>query len=168
ELNTHYSGLAFEDETSDRPVISLDGLSDIIPGMPLPIPIQKGLPTLLNIVTHNTGNEWLDWSYGALAEGGVMLPEWHPDNVAFLQREWQAAQALTAIEQTLIGWVTADETTRLPAVRSAVFLAYINKRNIFYVLDRPGSCHPHHLSRSDDFGKSDERWVSYCPSHLSG
>ncbi|MCP4284545.1 MAG: hypothetical protein GY792_08850, partial [Gammaproteobacteria bacterium] len=47
ELNTHYSGLAFEDETSDRPVISLDGLSDIIPGMPLPIPIQKGLPTLL-------------------------------------------------------------------------------------------------------------------------
>lgn len=168
ELNTHFPGLAFADETGDLPVISLDGLSDIIPTLPLPVPIQKGLPTLLDLVTHSTGNEWLDWSYGALAEGGVMMPEWHPDNVAFLKQEWQAAQVLIALERQLINWVAADEPSRLAAVRSAVFLAYINQRNLFYVPDRFGSRDYKHLSRSHHPGKSADRWLSYRPSHLPG
>lgn len=166
-FDNHGPGPSPDEAMADLPAISLHGLSDIIPTMPLPAPLRQGLPTLLNLVTYHTGNEWLDWSYGDLAEGGLTLPEWQPDNVAWLRQEWQAAQALIAVEQQLINWVTADETSRLPAIRSAVFLAYINKRNLFDVPgDRPGSCDYQYLSRSHHPGKSADRWLSYRASHL--
>lgn len=169
ELNACFPGLAVEEEMDELPLIDLDSLSEIIPTMPLPEPIRDGLPVLLDMVRHTTGNVWLDFSYSALAQGGIVLPEWEPDNVTWLRQEWQAAQALIEVERQLINWVTADEPTRLPAVRSAVFLAYINKRNLFYApCDRTGSCDYQHLSRSHHPGKSADRWLSYRPSYLSG
>ncbi len=139
--------LVREEETADLPDIELYGLGEIIAQLPLPPPIRDNLPALAQLVTHSTGNVWLDWSYGDLAQGGISLPEWCADNVAFLKEEWAAAQPFLVKEKALICWVNADRPTRLAAVRGALYLAYVfSKKGVHY---ETGPCHPHHLSRSD-------------------
>lgn len=139
--------LVREEETADLPDIELYGLSEVIAGLTLPQPIRDNLPALVQLVTHSTGNAWLDWSYGDLAQGGISLPEWCADNVAFLKEEWAAAQSFLAQEKALIQWINADRPIRLAAVRGAVYLAYVySKKGIRY---ETGSRYPHHLSRSD-------------------
>jgi hypothetical protein len=139
--------LVREEETADLPDIELYELSEVIAELPLPQPIVDNLPTLVQLVTHSTGNVWLDWSYGDLAQGGISLPEWCTDNVAFLKEEWAAAQPFLAKEKALIQWVNADRPTRLAAVRGALSLAYVfSKKGVRHEI---GSRHPHHLPRSD-------------------
>ncbi|MCC6607964.1 MAG: hypothetical protein IT327_32460 [Anaerolineae bacterium] len=139
--------LVREEETEDLPDIELYGLSEIIAALPLPPPIRDNLPAVVQLVTHSTDNVWLDWSYGDLAQGGVSLPEWCPDNVAFLKEEWAAAQSFLAKEKALIHWVNADRPTRLAAVRGALYLAYVfSKKGVRH---ETGPRYPHHLSRSN-------------------
>jgi len=138
--------LVREEESEELPDIELYGLSESIAELPLPPSIRDNLPALVQLVTHNTGNVWLDWSYGDLAQGGVSLPEWCPDNVAFLKEEWDAAQSFLAKEKALIHWV-ADCPTRLAAVRGALYLAYVfSKKGVRH---ETGPRYPHHLSRSN-------------------
>jgi hypothetical protein len=139
--------LVREEETADLPAIELYGLSQAIADLPLPPPIRDNLPALVQLVTHSTGNVWLDWSYGDLAQGGISLPEWCADNVAFLKEEWAAAQPFLAQEKALIRWVNADRPTRLAAVRSALYLAFVYSKK--GVRHETGPRHPHHLPRSD-------------------
>jgi hypothetical protein len=84
--------LVREDETAELLGIELYGLSQAITDLPLPPPIRDNLTALVQLVTHSTGNAWLDWSYGDLAQGGITLPEWCADNVTYLKEEWAAAQ----------------------------------------------------------------------------
>ena len=158
--------LVREDETGNLPGIELYGLSEAIADLPLPPPIRDGLPTLVRLVTHSTGNVWLDWSYGDLAQGGISLPEWCADDVAFLKEEWAAAQPLLAQEKTFIRWVNADRPTRLAAVCSALYLAYLT--HMKGVRHETGPRHPHHLPRSDAARESTRRWVARHSSHLAG
>ncbi|MCC6607926.1 MAG: hypothetical protein IT327_32270 [Anaerolineae bacterium] len=138
--------LVREEENEDLPDIELYGLSETIAELPLPPPIRDNLPALVQLVTHSTDNAWLDWSYGDLAQGGVSLPEWCPDNVAFLKEEWDAAQSFLAKEKALIHWVNADRPTRLAAVRGALYLAYVfSKKGVRH---ETGPRYPDHLSRS--------------------
>jgi hypothetical protein len=158
--------LVREDGTPNLPAIELYGLSEVIAGLPLPPPVRENLPALVQLVTHSTDNVWLDWSYGDLAQGGISLPEWCADNVAFLKEEWAAAQPFLAQEKALIRWVNADRPTRLAAVRGALYLAYVfSKKGVRY---ETGPRHPHHLPRSDSARESARRWVAHHPSHFAG
>jgi hypothetical protein len=157
--------LVREEETADLSGIELYGLSQAITDLPLPPPIRDNLPALVQLVTHSTGNVWLDWSYGDLAQGGISLPEWDIDNVVFLKEEWDAAQAFLKKEKALIRWVNADHPTRLAAVRSALCLAYVfSKKGVRHEI---GPRHPHHLPRSDTPRESARRWVARCSPHLA-
>ena len=139
--------LVREEANEDLPDIELYGLSESLAELPLPPPIHDNLPALVQLVSHSTDNVWLDWSYGDLAQGGVSLPEWCPDNVAFLKEEWDAAQSFLAKEKALIQWVNADRPTRLAAVRGALYLAYVfSKKGVCH---ETGPRYPHHLSRSN-------------------
>jgi hypothetical protein len=155
-------GLAREEW--EKPGLDLHRLGDVLDSLRLPQPLADTLPTVVRLVSHNTDNCWLDWSYSDLAQGSFMLPEWHPENVAFLREAWQAAQALLAKEAALIGWVEADLPTRLAAVRGALYLAYI-QQGVHHEL-RPR--HPYDLSRSHASGEGPRRWLSHHPSHLAG
>jgi hypothetical protein len=158
--------LVREEETADLPAIELYGLSEVIAGLPLPPPIRDNLPALVQMVTHSTGNVWLDWSYGDLAQGGISLPEWCADNVAFLKEEWAAAQPFLAQEKALIRWVNADRPTRLAVVRGALYLAYVFSKKV--VCHEIGPRHPDHLPRSDSARESARRWVARHSPHLAG
>ncbi|MCB8980597.1 MAG: hypothetical protein H6657_24570 [Ardenticatenaceae bacterium] len=157
--------LASDDPVEDLPDISLHGLDEIIAAMPLPQPIRDHLPVMIKLVTHNTDNPWLDWSYGDLAQGYFMLPEWNVENVAYLKEEWEGAKALVAQEMAFVHWVHEELPTRLTAVRSAIYLAYMQTMKGVYHEDRPHYSHP--LSRSDHSGKSTGRWIAREPSRFT-
>lgn len=161
-------GYGGAESLASLPIIDLAGLSGIVRQMKLPKVVHAGLPVLLDMIMADTGNEWLDWSAAELAQGYVMLPGWSVENALFLKQEWQKAQKLLAKEAALIAWVSADETTRLPAIRSLIYLAYLDKRGIFHEWNRSRPCHSHPLPGSDHPGKSAERWLPRHPSHLSG
>ncbi|MCA9875718.1 MAG: hypothetical protein KC441_18735 [Anaerolineales bacterium] len=157
--------LARDEEATDLPSIELYGLSEVIAALPLPLPIRDNLPALVQLVTHSTGNAWLDWSYGDLAQGGISLPEWCADNVAFLKEEWAAAQSFLDQEKALIRWVNADRPTRLAAVRGALYLAFVfSKKGVRH---ETGPRRPDHLSRSDPARESARRWVAHHSPHLA-
>jgi hypothetical protein len=158
--------LVTEDPAPDLTGIELVGLSAAIADLPLPQPIRDTLPALVQLVTHSTGNVWLDWSYGDLAQGGVMLPEWCTDNVAFLKEEWAAAQPFLKKEEALIRWVNGDPPTRLATVRGAIYLAYIHSKEGTIYENRPR--HPHHLPGGHAARESPRRWVARHSPHLAG
>lgn len=155
-------GLAREEW--EGPGLELHRLGDVLDCLPLPPSLAETLPTAVRLVSHNTDNCWLDWSYGDLAQGYFMLPEWNEEDVAFLLEAWQEAQALLAKEAALIHWVKADLPTRLAAVRGALYLAYI-QQGVDHEL-RPR--HPYHLSRSHTPGEGPRRWLSHHSPHLAG
>jgi hypothetical protein len=146
------------------PGLELYRLGDVLDSLPLPQPLAETLPTAVRLVSHNTDNCWLDWSYGDLAQGSFMLPEWNQENVAFLKEAWEEARALLAQETALIRWVEEGPPTRLAAVRGALYLAYI-QQGVDHEL-RPR--HPYDLSRSHASGEGPRRWLSHHPSHLAG
>lgn len=77
--------LASDEPVAGMPDIPLDDLAEVVADMPLPTPIHDYLPVMINLVTHNNGNPWLDWSYGDLAQGYFRLPEWNAETVAYLK-----------------------------------------------------------------------------------
>lgn len=156
--------LASDEPVDGLPNIPLNGLDELITSMHLPQPIHDYLPIMIQLVTHNSGNPWLDWSYGDLAQGYFTLPEWDAETVAYLREEWLAAEKLFAKETELIRWVQEDLPTRLAAVRSAIYLAYLQTMRGVHHEHKPRNSH--YLSRSDDSGKSAGRWIVRDPSHI--
>ena len=156
--------LASDEPVEELPGVPLNGLDEVMADMPLPTPIHDYLPIMINLVTHNSGNPWLDWSYGDLAQGYFRLPEWDAETVAYLMEEWLEAEDLLAKETEFIRWVEEDLTTRLAAVHSAIYLAFIQTQKGVRHEHRPR--YPHHLPRSDHSGKSAGRWIARQPSGI--
>lgn len=157
--------LVSDEPVEGMPDIPLDDLAEVVAGMPLPTPILDYLPVMMNLVTHNSNNPWLDWSYGDLAQGYFMLPEWDAETVAYLREEWLEAEKLLAKETELIRWVQENLPTRLAAVRSAIYLAFIQtQKGVRHEL-RPRCSN--YLPRSDNFGKSAGRWITCEPSYIT-
>ena len=156
--------LVSDEPVAGMPDIPLNGLAEAVADMPLATPIHDYLPIMINLVTHNSGNPWLDWSYGDMAQGYFRLPEWDAETVAYLREEWLEAEKLLAKEAELIRWVQEDLPTRLAAVRSAIYLAYLQTMKGVCHEHRPR--HSHYLSRSNDSGKSVGRWIAHQPSGI--
>ena len=157
--------LVSDEPAEGMPDIPLNGLAEAVADMPLPTPIHDYLPVMINLVTHSSDNPWLDWSYGDLAQGYFMLPEWGTENVAFLREEWLEAEKLLAQETKLVRWIPEDLPICLAAVRSAIYLAFIQTQKGVRHEHRPR--YSHYLSRSNDSGKSAGRWIARLPSGIT-
>ena len=93
-------------------------------------PELAGLPDLLQMLDHDTGNVWLDLAEASLAEGGS-YPEWSRDNVEWLVAEWEQASPVLDRVMTLLTWKNESEaaiTEKLSAVRAALLDAYALER----------------------------------------
>ena len=89
-------------------------------------PELAGLPDLLQMLDHDTGNIWLDLGEASLAEGGG-YPEWSRDNVEWLVAEWEQASPVLDRVMTLLTWKNESEAAiseKLSAVRAALLDAY--------------------------------------------
>ena len=156
--------LSSDEPVDELPDIPLNSLAEVVADMSLPTQIHDYLPVMINLVTHNSNNTWLDWSYGDLAQGYFRLPEWNAETVAYLREEWLEAEKLLVKETELIRWVQEDLPTRLAAVRSAIYLAFIQTQKGVRHEHRPR--YSHHLPRSDHSGKSAGRWIARQPSGI--
>lgn len=91
----------------------------------MPEPLDA-LPDLILLVEHATGNPWIDVGERALGSGDG-YPQWQPDGVVYLQKEWQKAQPILARIHRLLDWqkeVPAGLTRKLTTVRDALLAAY--------------------------------------------
>ena len=85
-----------------------------------------GLPDLLLMLDHNTGNPWCDIGEISLADGGG-YPPWSREDVAWLTASWQQAQPLLARIQQLLTWQNespAAVQAKLTAVQQALLAAH--------------------------------------------
>lgn len=92
--------------------------------MELPEPLD-GLPDLLAMLAHDSGNWWLDMGELAMMETGG-YPPWTAENVAWLAAEWQEAQPALARVNRLLDWRNgspAEIAQKLTAVRAALLEA---------------------------------------------
>ena len=93
-------------------------------------PELAGLPDLLQMLDHDTGNIWLDLGEASLAEGGG-YPEWSQENVEWLVAEWEQASPVLDRVMTLLTWKNESEAAiseKLSAVRDVLVAAYEMER----------------------------------------
>lgn len=96
--------------------------------MELPEPLD-GLPDLIQMLTHSTGNLWLDVGEIGLMEGGG-YPSWNKENVAWLTKEWQAAKPVLDRVNNLLDWkhsISTSNDEKVTAVRDTLLKAYLRK-----------------------------------------
>jgi hypothetical protein len=89
-------------------------------------PQLAGLPDLLQMLDHDTGNIWLDVGELGLAEGGG-YPEWSRENVEWLAAEWEQASPVLDRVMGLLTWKNESEaaiTEKLSAVREALLAVH--------------------------------------------
>jgi hypothetical protein len=89
-------------------------------------PELAGLPDLLQMLDHDTGNIWLDLGEASLAEGGG-YPEWSRENVEWLAAEWEQASPVLDRVMGLLTWKNESEaaiTEKLSAVREALLAVH--------------------------------------------
>ncbi len=91
------------------PRIPISDLADTLRQMhELPKVLSVGLPHLLDSITRNTGNIWLDCSYADIAVGEVGLERWHPETVRFYAAQWREAEPIFDSTMALVDWVKQD------------------------------------------------------------
>lgn len=91
----------------------------------LPQPLDA-LPDLIEMLSHCTGNIWLDVGECSLMEGGG-YPLWSREEVAWLTETWQQARPVLDKIRRLLEWQNgspAEIGGKLAAVRRALLAAY--------------------------------------------
>ncbi len=93
--------------------------------MELPEPLD-GLSDLIQMLTHSTGNLWLDVGEISLMEGGG-YPSWNKENVEWLTEEWQEAKPILDRVNSLLDWkqrISTNNDEKVVAVRDILLKAY--------------------------------------------
>lgn len=110
--------------------IPVSDLAESILGMKsLPETIRIGLSHLIDMLTSNTGNNWLDISYADLAQGQVQVEPWHPSTIDFYKEHWQEAKPIYNSIHDLVEWVKLDEKVRMQQIHRVLIAARIMKDN---------------------------------------
>lgn len=95
----------------------------------LPEPLD-GLPDLIEMLTHSTGNLWLDVGEISLMEGGG-YPSWNRENVKWLTEEWQEAKPILDRINSLLDWkhsISTANCEKVTAVHDTLLKAYQRKQ----------------------------------------
>jgi hypothetical protein len=98
----------------------LNELADVLDGMALAEPLHA-LPDLIRMIWSRTGNPWLDYSYGHMAECGC-YPDWEAYQV--WQAAWQEAAPIAARVDGLLDWTEAQKSDGLDTVVATLLAAH--------------------------------------------
>lgn len=107
------------------PDLVAEALVKALRRMALPSPLNA-LPDLIRMLTHSTGNAWLDVGEIGLMEGGG-YPRWNRDDVTWLASSWQEARPILERINALLRWREEDPAAvakKLAAVHTALMNAH--------------------------------------------